>query len=62
MTYYVTLAVEGRYVAFVEADSIEEAKRLGKEDFWTANLNEMECVEGDVVTIEDEKGEITYEA
>ncbi len=32
MTYYITFKVEGRYVAQVEAESLEQAKELGKQE------------------------------
>lgn len=52
--YYVTIKVEGRYVAFVEADSVEEARKLGLSEFETANLNEMEVVDSEDVIVEDD--------
>lgn len=61
MTYYVTFAVEGRYTAMVEADSLEEAKAAGEAEFWTCDLNEMECISGDIVVIENGKGDYVYE-
>ncbi len=61
MTYYVTIRVEGRYVAQVEADSIEEARNLGMEEFATANLNETEIVDTETIIVEDEK-DIVWEA
>lgn len=54
MTYYVTIKVDGRYVAQVEADTIEEARKLGFEEFTTANLNEMEVVKSEGIIVEDE--------
>lgn len=61
MKYYVTIAVEGRYVAEVEANSIEEAKELGWSEFMDADLNEMECVGSQPIIIEDEE-DIVWEA
>ena len=61
MKYYVTIAVEGRYVAEVEANSIEEAKELGWCEFEDANLNEMECVGSRPIIVEDEE-DIVWEA
>ena len=54
MTYYVTIKVDGRYVAQVEADTIEEARKLGFEEFTMANLNEMEVVKSEDIIVEDE--------
>lgn len=52
--YYVTIKVEGRYVAFVEADSVEEARYLARVEFDTANLDEMEVVDSEDIIVEDE--------
>lgn len=54
MTYYVTIKVDGRYEAKVEANTIEEARKLGLEEFATANLNEMEVVKSEDIIVEDE--------
>ena len=54
MTYYVTIKVDGRYVAQVEADTIEEARKLGLKEFTTANLNEMEVIKSEDIIVEDE--------
>ena len=59
--YYVTIKVDARYVAMVEADSVEEARRLGEEKFSTANLNECEVVEGEPIIVSDED-DIVWEA
>ena len=61
MTYYVTIKVDARYVATVEANSIEDAIKLGKDEFATANLNECETVEYEPVVVED-KNDIVWEA
>ena len=54
MTYYVTIKVDGRYTAQVEADNIDEARKFGLKEFCTANLNEMEIVNGEDIIVEDE--------
>ena len=61
MKYYVTFKVDGRYVAEVEADSIEEAKKLGRDEYMDANLNEMDVIFGQMVTVEDEE-DVVWEA
>lgn len=61
MIYYVTIRVDGRYVAKVEADSVKDAINLAEDEFMTANLNEMEYVESETVMVEDEKGDYVYE-
>ena len=59
--YYVTIKVEGRYTAEVEADSIEKAKELGMDEFRVANLNETEIVDSEAIIVEDEE-DIVWEA
>lgn len=61
MTYYVTFAIDGRYTEMVDADSLEQAKAEAEIDFWNCNLNEMECISSDIVSIENGKGEYVYE-
>lgn len=61
MTYYVTFKVDARYTAMVDADSLEEAKREAEYEFQEADLNEMECIDGEIVIVEDEKGDYLYE-
>ena len=61
MRYYVTLRVDARYTAEVEASDIEEAKVLANQEFWNANLNELETVEYEPVIIEDEEGNYLWE-
>ena len=61
MKYYVTFKVDGRYVAEVEADSIEEAKKLGRDEYMDADFNKMDVIFGQMVTVEDEE-DIVWEA
>ena len=61
MKYYVDLIVTGRYVAEVEADSIEEAKELAKEKYKDADFGDLQDVGEygfEYGTIEDENGVI----
>lgn len=61
MTYYVTIKIDARYTAQVEANSIEEARKLGVEEFANANLNEAEIVDAEEIIVEDEN-DIVWEA
>lgn len=61
MKYYVTFKVDGRYVAEVEADSIEEAKKLGRDEYMDADFNKMDVIFGQMVIVEDEE-DIVWEA
>lgn len=59
--YYVTIKVEGRYVAYVEAESIDQARYFARVEFDTANLNEMEVIDSEEIIVEDEH-DIIWEA
>ena len=61
MKYYVDLIVTGRYVAEVEADSIEEAKELAEEKYKDADFGDLKDVGEygfEYGTIEDGNGVI----
>ena len=61
MTYYVTLKVEGRFVAEVDAASIEEAKQMAMDQFCDADFGQLEDIEGESVIVEDENGNFVWE-
>ena len=61
MMYYVTLKVEGRFVAEVEASSIEEAKQKAVDEFCNADFGSLEDIEGESVIVEDENGNFVWE-
>ena len=55
MTYFVTLAVEARWTASVEAENIEEAKKEAELDFMADNLGDnLEVVNYRHIVVEDE--------
>lgn len=56
MKYYITYKIEARYTAAVEAASLDEAKEIADEQFWEADFGEAEDIDGEVVYVEDEKG------
>lgn len=56
MTYYVTMKVEGRYTAEVEATSLEEAKQKAEADFAAADLNRIEFIDTEYVHATDARG------
>lgn len=62
MIYYVTFKVDGRYTATVEADNIDDAINLGRDEFAICDLNDMEVIEGSPVIVEDYGGNYLYEA
>lgn len=59
MTYYVTYAVDGRFTAEVEADSIEEAKAKAESKYYDADFGQLECIDSYPVNCEDEEGNLT---
>lgn len=61
MKYYVTYKVEARYIAEVEADSIEEARNKASEEFCDADFGVAEDIDGEDIIVEDEKGNFVWE-
>ena len=61
MKYYVKYAVKARYLAEVEADSLEAAMRLAEDKFFEANFGEAEDIDGDVIYVEDNDGNYVWE-
>ena len=61
MKYYVTYEIRAYYVAEVEADNLEEAKRKASEDFFDADFGMGENIDGEQIIIEDENENIIWE-
>ena len=61
MKYYVTYRIEARYVAEVEADSLEEAMDKAEAEYIDADFGEAEDISGHEVLVEDEKGNYLWE-
>lgn len=61
MKYTVTYKVDARYSAEVEANSIEEAKKIAESNFWDADFGNVFDIDGEPILIEDEKKEIVWE-
>ena len=61
MKYYVTYKVEARYVAEVEADSIEEAKEKAESEYIGADFGVAEDIQGEAIIVEDENGNYVWE-
>ena len=61
MKYYVTYKVEARYIAEVEADSLEEARKRSNEKFSDANFGDAEDIDGEDIIVEDEDGNFIWE-
>ena len=61
MRFYVTYKIEARYVAEVEAENVEEAKKKAESKFFDANFGEAEDIEGDAIVVEDNNGDYVWE-
>ena len=61
MKYYVTYKIEARYIAEVEADSLEEAKSKAESEYIDADFGVAEDIEGEYIIIEDENGNYVWE-
>lgn len=61
MKYYVTYKVEARYIAEVEADSLEEAMEKAESEYIDANFGVAEDIDGEAIIVEDENGDFIWE-
>lgn len=61
MKYYVTYKIDARYIAEVEADNIEEAKKKADGKFLDANFGEAEDIDGEAIIVEDNNGDYVWE-
>jgi hypothetical protein len=61
MKYYVTYKIDARYIAEVEAENIEEAKKKAESQFMDADFGEAEDIDGEAIIIEDNNGDYVWE-
>lgn len=61
MKYYVTYRIDARYIAEVEADSLEEAMNKAESEYVDANFGEAEDIDGEAIIVEDENGNFIWE-
>ena len=61
MKYYVTYKIDARYIAEVEAENIEDAKKKAEVKFWDANFGEVEDIDGEAIIVEDNNGDYVWE-
>ena len=62
MKYYVTYKVEARYIAEVEADSLEEAMKKAESEYLDADFGAIdEVVDGEAIIVEDADGNYVWE-
>ncbi len=50
-TYYVTFKVEGRYVAEVQADSIEDAKAKANDKYFDEDFGALSDIDGEPIFV-----------
>ena len=61
MEYYVTYKIDARYIAKVEAENIEEAKKKAEGKFFDADFGAAEDIDGEAIIIEDQDGNYVWE-
>ena len=61
MKYCVTYKIDARYVAVVEADNLEEARKKADEEFCDADFGVAEDIDGEDIIVEDENGDFIWE-
>ena len=61
MKYYVTYKIDARYIAEVEAENIEEAKKKAEGKFLDADFGEAEDIDGEIIIVEDNNGDYVWE-
>ena len=61
MKYYVTYRVDARYVAEVEAESLEDAMKKAESEYIDADFGAAEDISGEAVIVEDENGNYIWE-
>lgn len=59
--YYVTMKVEGRFIANVLAETIKEAKELAVSEYENADFGKLEDIDGDCIIVEDADGDYVWE-
>lgn len=59
--YYVTMKVEGRFIAEVFAKNIKEAKNLATSQYMDADFGKLEDIDGDCIMVEDMNGNYLWE-
>ena len=62
MKYYVTYAINAFYVAEVEADSLEEARKKAVDKYCEADFGAITDIEGDQIMVEDEDDNVIWGA
>jgi len=61
MKYYVTYKIDARYIAEVEAETIDEAKEKAKDKYFDADFGEAECIDSEEIIVEDDDWNFVWE-
>jgi len=62
MKYYVTYAITARFVAEVEADNLDLARKEAQNQYWDADFGVLaEDIDGEQIIVEDENGNYIWE-
>lgn len=59
--YYVTMKVEGRFIAKVFAENIKKAKNLATSQYMDADFGKLRDIDGDCIMVEDVNGNYLWE-
>ena len=60
--YGVCLKVDARLYMYVEAESIEEARAIAEREAGNCDLNELEWIDTEAIYVDNEHGDIIWEA
>ena len=60
-TFYITYKIEARFIAAVDAESLEEAMEAAEGRYHDADFGEAEDIEGEAIIAEDEDGNFVWE-
>lgn len=62
--YCVGYKVEGRFYAYVKAESVDEARKKAEEKFYDADFGELEDIgncDTEQINVSDEDGDVVWE-
>lgn len=60
MKYYVKYKLEAYYETEVEAESVEEARKLADEKFFDADFGDAVNIEGEDIYVENQDGDYVW--
>ena len=58
--YTVAIRTRGYYISEIEANSIQEAKRLAEQDYASTSFGPLDCIDGETYSVTDENDNTTY--